>query len=140
MKACKLSLSALLIISFLCGCGGVSIGWGPAFPRGEDPGNGTISSTEPSDPRARASLQLTQQGKIFLAQGKLDDAISVLERAVGLDPTNGQNYYYLAEAWILKNNLGQAGEFNRLAGIYLEDDYLWMRRVREQKEWLDTLK
>jgi tetratricopeptide (TPR) repeat protein len=96
-------------------------------------------SDQPSDPRARASMQLTEQGRAFLEEGRPDDAISVLERAVGLDPTNGQNYYYLADAWLLKKNLHQAEEFNRLAGIYLEGHYIWMRRVRKQKALIDEL-
>ncbi len=133
-------MSALLLLSFLYGCSGVSITLGPRFPVRDGTRDEASGSAEPSDPRARASLQLSRQGRTFLEEGKTDDAISVLERAVGLDPTNGQNYYYLAEAWILKDNFTQAGEFNRLAGIYLEDDYLWMRRVREQKQWIDTLK
>ena len=95
---------------------------------------------EPTDPRARASLQLTRQGKTFLEEGKPDAAISVLERATGLDPNNGQNYYYLAEAWLLKKNIAQAEEFNRLAGIYLEGYYEWTRRVADQKERIDRFK
>ena len=88
---------------------------------------------EPS-PRALASLRLTDQGRMLLERGGTDDAISVLERAMGLCPTNGENYYYLAEAWLLKGRTAQAEEFNRLAGIYLEKDARWMGKVIEQKE------
>lgn len=83
--------------------------------------------------RTVASLQLTEQGRILLEQGKTDDAISVLERAVTVSPTNGQNYYYLAEAWLTKENTSQAKEFNRLAGLYLQGDPQWMVRVLEQR-------
>ena len=85
-------------------------------------------------PRALASLRLTDQGRMLLERGRTDDAISLLERAMGLHPTNGENYYYLAEAWLLKGRTAQAAEFNRLAGIYLEKDDRWMGKVIEQRK------
>jgi len=69
---------------------------------------------------------------MLLERGRTDDAISLLERAMGLHPTNGENYYYLAEAWLLKGKTAQAQEFNRLAGIYLEKDAQWTVKVIEQ--------
>jgi hypothetical protein len=84
-------------------------------------------------PRAVASLQMTEQGRVLLEQKKVDGAISVLERAVSLNPANGQNYYYLAEAWLIKRNIKQAEEFNSLAEIYLEGDQTWMPKVEDQK-------
>jgi tetratricopeptide (TPR) repeat protein len=138
LRICKVSFIIILALFCLSSCSGIPIGARPSFPSRRGTEDGANGSEEPSDPRARASLQLTQQGKTFLAQGKPDDAISVLERAVGLDPNNGQNYYYLAEAWIAKNNRVQAEEFNRLAGIYLEDNYLWMQRVAEQRRRIDS--
>ena len=71
---------------------------------------------------------------MLLGSGKVDDAISTLERAVNLNPSNGQNYFYLAEAWIKKANFSQAREFNRLAAIYLKDDPTWMTRVKDQQD------
>ncbi|UCF93816.1 MAG: tetratricopeptide repeat protein [Desulfobacterales bacterium] len=70
----------------------------------------------------------------MLERGQPDDAIRVLEQAINLNTTNGENYYYLAEAWLMKGNLGQAAEFNRLAEIYLEQDPQWSPRVRRQRE------
>ena len=81
-----------------------------------------------------ASLQMTEQGRELLERKKTDDAIRVLERAVSLNPGNGQNYYYLAEAWLQKRNIGQAEEFNSLAGTYLEGNHTWMVKVEEQKK------
>ena len=85
-------------------------------------------------PRALASLRLTDQGRMLLEGGRTDDAISLLERAMSLHPTNGDNYYYLAEAWLMKGKTAQAEEFNRLAGIYLEKDAQWMGKVIEQRK------
>jgi predicted Zn-dependent protease len=81
-----------------------------------------------------ASLSLTEQARVLLESGKPDDAIRTLERAVNLNPSNGRNYYYLAEAWLRKGNPNQAGEFNRLAAMYLRADPDWMDRVKTQDE------
>lgn len=101
-------------------------------PEEEEP----VESLEQQSPRTLASLELTQQGRLLLESGRPDDAISTLERAVSISPTNGQNYYYLSEAWLLKGNIVQAEEFNRLAGMYLEGDPEWTVRVIEQREWI----
>jgi tetratricopeptide (TPR) repeat protein len=85
-------------------------------------------------PHALASLRLTEQARALLDSGKPDDAITTLERAVNLSPSNGQNYYYLAEAWLGKGIPSQAREFNRLASIYLKDEPDWMDRVKAQEE------
>jgi len=73
---------------------------------------------------------------MLLENGKVDDAITTLERAINLNPSNGQNYYYLAEAWLKKGNPSQAREFNRLAAMYLKNDPSWMDRVKDQQERL----
>jgi predicted Zn-dependent protease len=93
-------------------------------------------NTEKTDisPRVLAALQLTEQGRMFLENNQPDDAIGILERALNLNPDNGRNYYYLAEAWLVKGNIGQATEFNRLAEIYLKDDGEWLSRVILQRE------
>jgi tetratricopeptide (TPR) repeat protein len=129
----KLSLSIFLLftVSFLTSCHKAV--WvpdeKPANKRGDD-----------SSPRTLASLELTQQGRMLLENGKIDDAITVLERAVSLNPTNGQNYYYLSEAWLLKKNLDQASEFNHLAGIYLKDDTEWNEKVLKQEKRIENRK
>jgi tetratricopeptide (TPR) repeat protein len=85
------------------------------------------------NPRALAALELTEQGRAMIADNRPDDAIRVLEQAINLHPKNGQNYYYMAEAWLLKRNLPQAREFHRLAGIYLRDDTAWASRLKIQE-------
>lgn len=85
------------------------------------------------DPRALASLELTEQGRMLLEQGSVDEAMTVFERAVNLSPENGRNYYYLAEAWLIRGDLFQAREWNRLAELYLQGDPDWAKRVSSQK-------
>ena len=83
-------------------------------------------------PRLMASVQLTDQGRILLDQGRIDDAIRTLERAISLSPRNGETYYYMAEAWLAKGAYKQAAEYNRLAAMYLEDTR-WSATVDEQR-------
>lgn len=98
------------------------------------PGRDSADVYDHASPRAQASSQLTAEGRMLLESGQVDDAIGMFERSIGVDPTNGQNYYYLAEAWLMKGNAAQAAEFNRLAGLYLQHDSAWMTQVMEQKE------
>ncbi|MFH0812794.1 MAG: tetratricopeptide repeat protein [Pseudomonadota bacterium] len=98
-----------------------------------------LKPEERPTPRVVASLQLTEQGRKLLEIKKVDDAIEVLERAMSLNPANGQNYYYLAEAWFIKGNIKQAEEFNHLASIYLEGDQGWMVRIIAQKNRIERL-
>ena len=67
----------------------------------------------PADPRHKASLQLSDQGRLLLQQERIDDAIRTLEQAISLYPQNGESYYYMAEAWLARGSFKQAGEFNR---------------------------
>ncbi|MFA4932774.1 MAG: tetratricopeptide repeat protein [Caldisericia bacterium] len=95
------------------------------------------SAPERLGPRAVAGLHLTEHGSALLRSGKIDEAISVLSRAVSLNPTNGKNYYYLSEAWLLKGNTAQAQEFNQLARLYLEGDPKWRVRVMAQRDRIE---
>ena len=82
-------------------------------------------------------MSLTEQGRILLENGKPDDAIRALERSIHLDPTNGQNYYYLSEVWLLKGDMNQAKEFNYLAGLYLKENTEWSDRLKRQRERIE---
>jgi hypothetical protein len=94
----------------------------------------TVQPEEPAqtNPRIIASLQLTEQGRRLLESDEPDSAIRVLEQAISLHPTNGQNYYYLAEAWLMKDVTSEAKKFNRLADMHLKSDKTWMKRVADQ--------
>lgn len=86
------------------------------------------------NPRSVASLQLTEQARLLILDNKPQEAVRILERAVALHPTNGRNYYYLAEAWLMRGNVSQAMEFNRLAALYLRNEPEWLSRVNAQEE------
>jgi predicted Zn-dependent protease len=95
--------------------------------------------SRPDDtPRTVASLRLTEQARALLESGKVDEAMTILERAMNVNPSNGQNYYYLAEAWLKKGNLSQAREFNRLAAMYLRNEPEWVNRVNDQQERISS--
>ena len=111
------------------------------------PGGGPFAAQESAaaagadkeNPRVMASLQLTDQGRLLLEDRQPDKAIRVLEQAVSLNPLNGQNYYYLSEAWLMKGSVAQAREFNQLAEIHLKEDSLWMTRVAQQADRIAAL-
>jgi tetratricopeptide (TPR) repeat protein len=75
-----------------------------------------------------------------MEEGKPDEAIRILERAINLHPGNGENYYYLAEAWRMKKNAPQALEYNALAAIRFKDDLKWMERIALQKRRIGWIK
>ncbi len=104
---------------------------------GEEPTS--VEETTKENPRVVASQQLTDQGRRLLEDRKPDKAIRVLEQAVSLHPTNGRNYYYLSEAWLMKGSATQAKEFNNLAEIHLKEDSAWMIRVANQADRIAEL-
>ena len=112
----------------------------PIWDDHKQTGGETGGASVTPDPRALASLRFTDQGRLFLESGHPDDAIRMYEKALNLDPANGPNYYYLAEAWIMKGNIAQAAEFNGLAAIYLEGDAKWMDLVKQQRERIKKTK
>jgi tetratricopeptide (TPR) repeat protein len=116
----------------------------PAAPEPQMPApRSTVPSTGQTDrssPRTVASLRLTEQARLLIESKKPDDAIGILEKAMNIDTNNGQNYYFLAEAWIMKGNKAQAIELNRMAGLYLNDDSAWKIKVQQQKERIGKMK
>ena len=100
----------------------------------------TISEAAAKEnPRVVAALQLTDQGRRLLEDRKPDRAIRALEQAVSLDSNNGQNYYYLSEAWLMKGSAVQAKEYNQWAEIHLKADSAWMIRVAQQADRIAEL-
>jgi hypothetical protein len=92
------------------------------------------SSSGQASPRAHASLRVTDQGRQLLLGGQVEEAISVLERATGMNPDNGEAYYWLAEAWLKKGNPKQALEYHHQAWLRLRTQPAWNGRLRDQRE------
>jgi len=112
---------------------------GPKDGSLEGQGSAAAAGAIKESPRVTAALQLTDQGRRLLEDHQPDKAIRVLEQAVSLNPLNGQNYYYLAEAWLMKGSAAQATEFNQLAEIHLKEDPQWMMRVAQQADQIAQL-
>lgn len=97
----------------------------------------------PSEPvpeaRILATSSLVEQGKTHLDNGKPDQALNVLERALSVYPGNGKTYYYMAEAWVMKKNKRQAMEFNRLARMYLDGNPEWRDKAAAQQKRIGNL-
>ncbi|MGA8179252.1 MAG: tetratricopeptide repeat protein [Desulfobacterales bacterium] len=138
LRRFKALIAALIFgcLMVLSGCAPVINSAAPSSLKKNQDNGGREKNAEQQglSPRALAALQLTEQGRMFLENKQPDDAIGILERALNLNPDNGRNYYYLAEAWLMKGNIGQAAQFNRLANIYLKDDNEWLQRVILQRE------
>ena len=143
IKTKRVSVSVIGILALLAlmtGC--APLRRPPVAPVPEQPAPtetpAPIPETQPpADPRQKASLQLSNQGRLLLQQERIDDAIRTLEQAISLYPQNGESYYYMAEAWLAKGSFSQAGEFNRLAGMYL-DNPDWSSRVNKQRRAIDS--
>ncbi len=125
----------ILLAAMLAGCPKPPLKGYP--PEAEEPAVSEEAAQE--NPRAVASLQLTDEGRRLVEDKQPDKAIRVLEQAVSLHPTNGQSYYYLSEAWLMKGFADQAKEFNHLAEIHLKDDSRWMIRVAKQADRIAEL-
>ncbi len=137
IKKTRLSILILCLLALMTGC--TSLRRPPVTPAPQLPApTAPIPETvEPADPRHEASLQLTYQGRMLIQQERYDDAIRALERAISLYPQNGESYYYMAEAWLAKGSFRQAGEFNRLAEMYLESQE-WSPRLDRQSSEIDS--
>jgi tetratricopeptide (TPR) repeat protein len=82
--------------------------------------------------REQVAAALTDQGRGLLDAGRVDAALRLFEQAVSQSPHYGPGYYYLAEAWLQKNNGPQAGAFHDQAKLYLRDQAGWHDRLERQ--------
>ena len=129
-------IRVLLALAVLAGCmpeANVKKDIAPESPTAPAPPVESEKAPRP-DARIQASQTLTDQGRHFLKNQQPDKAIRMFEQAISLNPVNGQNYYYLAEARLIKGELTEARQFNRLAETYLKQDARWMIRITRQAE------
>jgi tetratricopeptide (TPR) repeat protein len=79
-----------------------------------------------ADPARSASLRITEQARVALMAGKVDDAIRELGRAVSVDSNDPYAYFYLGRAYIAKSNLVQAITFLKRAEIGFGQNPQWL--------------
>jgi len=138
IKTKRVSISVMCVLALLAlitGCAPMRrppVTPVPQQPAPTEPPAPIPETQPPADPRHKASLQLSNQGRLLLQQERIDDAIRTLEQSISLYPQNGESYYYMAEAWLAKGSFRQAEEFNHLAGMYLNNPD-WSSRVNEQR-------
>lgn len=82
--------------------------------------------------REQVAAALTDQGRQSLEAGRTDAAIRTFEQAVSQSPRYGPAYYYLAEAWLKRNNGPQARAFHDQAVLFLQDQPAWAHRLERQ--------
>ena len=94
----------------------------------------TPPAVESTHPQQAAARELTNRGRRHLENNRPDAALRDLERALSLNPSAGENYYYLAEAWLMKIDARRAREFNRMAEDHFKKDPDWLRRSAGQAD------
>ena len=93
----------------------------------------------PVDPGQAAARQLIERGRRHLEDHQPDAAIRDLERALSLHSTDGETYFWLAEAWLMKIDARRAGDFNRMAEYHFKDDPGWLVRIAGQADRIAEL-
>ena len=130
-------LLALLVPDLIFGC--VSR---QAIPQPGKPSEEAVQSAPDSEsiaPQLAAARELIDRGRRHLANVRPDAAIRDLERAMSLNPSDGQTYYYLAEAWLMKIDARRAEAYNRMAENHFNDDPDWLVRIARQADRIAEL-
>jgi len=111
----------------------------PEPPTGEPPltpiTGGTTDSSQTG--QQEASLQLTDEGRQLLDEGRLDEAASVFQKAISLYPNNPYAYFYLAQSRYLKKDYARSLTPLRQAELYLSGDSVWLARVYALRGQID---
>lgn len=69
------------------------------------------STRKEPPPQTMASVKMVDNARQLRVNGKVDEAIRTLERAIELDPYNGEAFYELALCWKTKGNTKKALSF-----------------------------
>ena len=91
-----------------------------------------------NSPQAAAASALIAQARQLYQSGRLDAALSRLERAASVNPRDGVGHYWLAEVWWAKGNGDQAAEHHRLARRYLAGRDDWSGRLQKQRVTVES--
>jgi hypothetical protein len=84
-----------------------------------------LIASAPTPARA-ASLRITEQERVELDRGHIDDAIRGLAHAISIDPSNSYAYFYLGRAYIARRDYGQAQTFFKRAEIGVASNSAWL--------------
>ncbi len=87
-----------------------------------------------SGPSRLAHLKMTERAAAQIAEGKLERAVDLLERALAIEGRDGFAYFYLARAHLALGSARQSLEFNRRAAALLPTDRELSRELRQQRE------
>jgi tetratricopeptide (TPR) repeat protein len=96
---------------------------------------GTTDSSQTG--QQEASLQLTDEGRQLLAEGRFDEAASVFQKAISLYPNNPYAYYYLGQSRYLRKDYARSLAPLRQAELYLSGDSVWLARVYALRGQID---
>jgi len=80
-------------------------------------------------PQRQASMQQVNQAKAQLERGRPDTAIRTLEKAVRIDPGNGEAFIVLARAWKQKGERRKALEFAKKAELLCQKQPAKLKEV-----------
>jgi hypothetical protein len=129
-RSMRLLMLLLLLVIGGCASQPAATGKGAVQPAPAD---------ESPPPQQAAARELAARGRRHLENAQPDAAIRDLERALSLNPADGQICYYLAEAWLMKIDARRAEAFNRMAENLLKDDPVWLRRIARQADRIAEL-
>lgn len=122
------ALALMLLLAGGCAAAGTASAPSRSQPAGTPP-----AGRQQAPPGDLAALEITEEARLLLEEGRTGDAIRLLERAVNLHPESGRSWYWLAEAWIARGDYRQAAEFSGIAETYLEGEREWEIRARRQR-------
>jgi tetratricopeptide (TPR) repeat protein len=108
-----------------------------AFPPGTGEGEPPLRplpiadrfAAEDETGKQEASFELTDQGRQHLITGRPDQAITILQKAISLYPSNAYAYYYLGKARYAKREYAQSLPLLKRAESYLSGDRAWLSAV-----------
>ena len=94
-----------------------------------DGGDADVNRQAEFTGQQKASFQLTDQGQGYLDNGRLNEAVSLFEKAISLHPSNPYAYYYLAKARYTRNEYPKTLPLLAKSELYLQGDPDWLSWV-----------
>ena len=103
----------------------IDVGSIATTPQISDSSLAPLIDTAPTPARA-ASLRITEQQRVELDRGHVDDAIRELAHAISIDPSNSYAYFYLGRAYMARKGYEQALTFFKRAEIGVASNSAWL--------------